>query len=342
VPPSPHPEHSAEELCSAGTELYERALRAGHVRSTDALQAPCLVDLGLLHPAVADQSRLEPVAPPVALHRLLRGVAERIAGERRREERLTEVFAPLLRPDTPAARTDTPTISILLGNKRTNQAITEAMAAASQELLSIQPSVDYGNENSGRAHVVAMDRDQALLDQGARIRTLYQATTRHQPLVFARYEKLSGDAEARVLDEVTDRILIIDRTVAFITDRTRPAGSGVALEIRQPAIIAYFVNTFERLWHLATPMYPQAVQRPSVNGITPRQRAIAALLVEGHQDAVIATRLGMNIRTARVHIAKLATTLGSESRAQLGYLIAESGILKQVPEQNLDQKAIAE
>lgn len=143
------------------------------------------------------------------------------------------------------------------------------MAAASRELLSIQPSIEYGNENSGRAHVVAMDRDQALLDQGARIRTLYQATTRHQPLVFARYEKLRGDAEARYLDEITDRILIIDRTVAFITDRTRPTDSNVALEIRQPAIIAYFVNTFERLWQLATPMYPQAVQRPSLNGVTP-------------------------------------------------------------------------
>jgi hypothetical protein len=35
----------------------------------------------------------------------------------------------------------------------------------------------------------------------------------------------------------------------------------------------------------------------------------------------------MNIRTARVHIAKLAATLGSDSRAQLGYLIGQSGIL---------------
>ncbi|MFE2098822.1 helix-turn-helix transcriptional regulator, partial [Streptomyces sp. NPDC059468] len=34
------------------------------------------------------------------------------------------------------------------------------------------------------------------------------------------------------------------------------------------------------------------------------------------------------VRTARVHIAKLATTLGSDSRAQLGYLIARSGILE--------------
>ncbi|MCU8595182.1 helix-turn-helix transcriptional regulator, partial [Streptomyces sp. A13(2022)] len=53
------------------------------------------------------------------------------------------------------------------------------------------------------------------------------------------------------------------------------------------------------------------------------------LLVEGHTDTDIADRLGMNVRTARVHIAKLATTLGSESRAQLGYLIGQSGILDQ-------------
>ena len=49
--------------------------------------------------------------------------------------------------------------------------------------------------------------------------------------------------------------------------------------------------------------------------------------MRSHTDAVIADRLGMNIRTARVHIAKLAATLGSGSRAQLGYLIGQSGIL---------------
>lgn len=94
-------------------------------------------------------------------------------------------------------------------------------------------------------------------------------------------------------------------------------------------MIRYLVTTFDRLWRLATPMFPKAEQCPTVNGITPRQQAIAALLVEGHTDAVIAERLGMNIRTARDHIAKLATTLGSDSRAQLGYLIGRSGILDQ-------------
>lgn len=198
------------------------------------------------------------------------------------------------------------------------------MADASRELLTIQPYAGDTGQRYATAEATALSRDQALLNRGARIRTLYQHTLRHSPMTLARYEQLNGDIEARSLDEITDRLIVVDRTVAFI-----PADKDgfLALEIRHPALVSYFVTTFDRLWRLATPMYPEAVQRPSHNGITPRQRAIAALLVEGHTDTVIADRLGMNVRTARVHIAKLAATLGSESRAQLGYLIGRSGIL---------------
>jgi DNA-binding NarL/FixJ family response regulator len=173
---------------------------------------------------------------------------------------------------------------------------------------------------------MALERDQAFLDRGGRMKTLYQHTTRHVPTVQARFEQLRGHMEVRTLDEVTERLLVIDRSVAYIPanrDRT------LALEIRHPALVTYLATTFDRLWRLATPVYPQPVPRPTLNGVTPRQRAIAALLIEGHTDAVIAERLGMNIRTARVHIAKLAATLGSDSRAQLGYLIGATGILKQ-------------
>ncbi|MEU1481771.1 LuxR C-terminal-related transcriptional regulator [Streptomyces sp. NPDC001668] len=323
--PVPHPEHGVENLCAAGTELYARALREGYVPGADAAKAPCLLDFGLLHPAVTDPERLEPVAPAVALHRMLRIAEERVADERRREARLTETFEPLMRID--GRRTgagDSSMISVLSGVDLIGRVIGQAMADSS-ELLSIQPNTsDRHTEPPPFVHVEAFDRDQALLDRGGRIRTLYQHTLRHAPSVVARYERLNGDVEARSLDEVTERLIIVDRTVAFIPankDRT------LALEIRHPALIAFFVTAFDRLWRLATPMYPEAVQQPTRNGITPRQRAIAALLIEGHTDAVIADRLGMNIRTARVHIAKLAATLGSESRAQLGYLIGQSGIL---------------
>ncbi|MFF4760002.1 helix-turn-helix transcriptional regulator [Streptomyces sp. NPDC001292] len=326
--PAPHPEHGPEDLCSTGTSLYEQALRQGRIQAQDVQNAPCLVDFGLLHPAVDDLGRLEPVAPVVALRRLLRATEERIAEERRRAERLAETFEPLLRTTGPHPAADTPGLRVLSGIRRINLAITESMADASRELLCIQPNRRYGNEREQTAYAVAMARDQALLDRGGRIRTIYQQTQRHTPLVLARYEQLRGDAEARSLDEVTSRLILVDRRTAFI-----PANSdgSLALEVRHPALISYFVTVFDRFWRLASPMYPLAVHPPSVDGVTPRQRAIAALLVEGHTDTVIADRLGMNVRTAREHIAKLAATLGSGSRAQLGYLIGQSGILDPEP-----------
>ncbi|MGY5053926.1 LuxR C-terminal-related transcriptional regulator [Streptomyces sp. 900105755] len=317
-------EHGVDELCAAGVKLYEHALRTGHIEAREAADTPCLTDFGLLHPALDDPDRLEPMAPAAALNRLLRAARGRVAAERRREERLVDLFEPLLRADGPrGAASDIPTISVLSGIDRIGEVITQAMIASSGELLAIQPHTTLAYTPPER-YAEARARDQALLDRGGRIRTLYPHTLRHAPTVVGRYEQIHGDVEARTLDEVTERLLVIDRTVAFIPaskDRT------LALEIRHPALVKYLVTVFDRLWRLATPMYPEPARRPSVNGITPRQRAIAALLVEGRTDAVIADRLGMNIRTARVHIAKLAATLGSESRAQLGYLIARSGIL---------------
>ncbi|MFD5010068.1 helix-turn-helix transcriptional regulator [Streptomyces chartreusis] len=324
--PTSHPAHDAEELCPAGRQLYEQALRKGWIHIEDAASAPCLVDRGLLHPSVEDPSRLAPVAPVVALHELLRASEERIASEWRRKERLADTFAPLMQIDSGRPLTaDTPAHRMHSGSAQINAAISRVMAAADQEVLSVQPST-HKSEVHEAAQAFSLDRDQALLDRGGRIRTLYQHTQRHVPFVIARYEKLEGNVEARTLDEVTDRLLVVDRSVAFIPVSNTPS---VALEVRHPALIAFFVTTFERLWRLATPMYPDTVRQPSLNGVTPRQRAIAALLVEGHTDAVIADRLGMNVRTARVHIAKLAATLGSDSRAQLGYLIGQSGILDQ-------------
>lgn len=123
--------HGTEELCEAGLDLYTRALREGRVSSAEGDAAPCPVDLGLLQPDVADLRWLRPIAPAFALHRLLRGMEERIADERRREERLASLFEPLMRIGSghPAAAGG-PSISVLSGFERINTAIAEAMADA--------------------------------------------------------------------------------------------------------------------------------------------------------------------------------------------------------------------
>ncbi|MFC7988792.1 helix-turn-helix transcriptional regulator [Streptomyces pilosus] len=321
-------EHDAEDLCEAGAELYARVLREGPLPAEEAHGVPCLIDAGLLQPSLDDPGRLVPVPPAVALHRLLRLSGERVAAERRREERLAAAFQPLMRAGAlPAEETLTPSLRVLSGTERINRAITEALAEGKEELLCMQPHSNYHSSAGARAaQADAMVRDQKFLDRGGRIRVLYPHTQRHIPLVVARWERLEGDAEARSLDEIAGRLIVIDGAVAFIPGEGS-AERSVALEIRQPTIITYLVKVFDRFWRLATPMHPRAVQPPSLGGVTARQRAVARFLVEGHTDAVIADRLGMNIRTARVHIAKLAATLGSGSRAQLGYLIGRSGIL---------------
>ncbi|MEV0253165.1 helix-turn-helix transcriptional regulator [Streptomyces sp. NPDC050732] len=324
----PHASHGLDELCEAGSALYARALREGRVPREDAGQAPCLLDSELLYPEVEAPHWLRPTSPAVALPRIRETIHGRIAAELRREGRLAARFQ-LLAEITPG-RLPAPapsSVTTLNGLPEINEAITKALAASSREALAVQP----GGARLPEALAQSLANAQGLLSRGGRMRTLYQHTTRHSLPVLAYYEQLKGDTEVRTLDEVTERLFVFDRTVAFIPaskDRTQ------ALEVRHPALVDYFTATFWRLWRMATPMYPQTAPQPAENGITTRQHAIAGLLVEGLTDAEIATRLGMNIRTARVHIAKLAATLGSNSRAQLGYLIGQSGILDR-PQQDL-------
>ncbi|MFH8608726.1 LuxR C-terminal-related transcriptional regulator [Streptomyces sp. NPDC018029] len=316
-----HEPHGVENLCASGSAVYAQALREGRVHSRDAEPAPCLVDFGLLHPSLNDMQWLHPTTPAVALSRLLRTIEDRVAHHRRREERLTAAFEAFLDIDVPSAPVRaSSTIRVLQGPARIDAAMDEAIAHACHEVLTIQPGDVRPPESPARTRA----REQAILNRGGRLRTLYQHTTRHALPALAHFEQLRGDVEARSLDEGTERLFVFDRTVAFI-----PASQDhtTALEIRHTALIDYFVTTFERLWRFAAPLYPQTSRLPSEKGVTPRQKAIAGLLIEGLTDAEIAARLGMNIRTARVHIAKLAATLGSNSRAQLGYLIGQSGIL---------------
>ncbi|GGV55451.1 hypothetical protein GCM10010277_55840 [Streptomyces longisporoflavus] len=317
-----HIAHGADTLCEAGATVYESALLHGRIPRRDADRAPCLIDHGLLHPDIDDMRWLRPTAPAVALPRLLDGIEKAIAGERDHEARLTKAFEPFRAlGGHRAPHSDSPGITVLDGLPRITDALTRAMADATEEILTVRP----GSSRSPELPATSPAAQQAMLSRGCRLRALCRHPARHPLPDPARYEQLDGDIEVRALDDVSEHLVILDRTVAFIPAHRTDA---LALELRNPAVVDFLVTTFERLWRLATPLYPGAAHHLPEDGVTPRQRAIATLLTEGLTDADIADRLGMNIRTARVHIAALAEALGSESRAQLGYLIGQSGILE--------------
>ncbi|MFD3517380.1 helix-turn-helix transcriptional regulator [Streptomyces sp. NPDC058657] len=308
------------ELCTNGKRLYIRALRSGRIARAEVTDTPCLMDFSLLQPDPDDADWLRPVPPSAVLAKHLHPIEHQIQKHRRSAVELVDSFEEFM---TISAQ-DPPTthaVTVLESKPRINAAIELAMTECQFEVLTVQPG---GGRSEDTLHL-AVKRGQSLTDRGVRMRTLYQHTVRHSQGTLAYAEIMAeGKVEIRTLEELIERLMIFDRRVAFLPARDDREN---ALEIRHPGLVEYLANVFEQFWRRAVPLVEPVAYGPTPVGISGVQHSIAKLLIEGYVDEAIARRLGMNVRTCRAHIAKLAASLGSGSRAQLGYLIAQSNIL---------------
>ncbi|WP_108010699.1 helix-turn-helix transcriptional regulator [Streptomyces sp. VMFN-G11Ma] len=316
-----HP-HGADRLCEAGERVYSRAVRRGRVPRPDAGPVPCLLELALLHPDPDDMDWLVPTSPQEVMTRLLRGVYDEVSASQRKVGAVVaavERYAGLgPATQTGPAVAEGTAIRVLDGLSRIQAAMDEATEACTTEVLTVQP----GGIRPEDELTEGLHRALALRGRGVQMRDLYTHVARHGQGLLNYLELMGGSVEARTLDEVIDRLILFDRRVAFIpanADRT------LALELRHPALVGYLVTVFERLWRLAIPL-TAPLPDTGIEGISHREQSIAALLAEGHQDAVIAERLGISVRTCRAHIARLSETLGAASRTQLGVRIAQVGL----------------
>lgn len=315
-----HP-HGADRLCEAADRVYSRAVRRGRVPRADAEPVPCLLELALLHPDPDDMDWLVPTAPQEVMTRLLREVHDEVSASQRRvgaAVAAVERYAGLAPSVVAGAAGEGTAIRVLDGLSRIQAAMDEATEACTTEVLTVQP----GGIRPEHELTEGLHRALALRGRGVRMRDLYTHVARHGQGLLNYLELMGGSVQARTLDEVIDRLILFDRTVAFIpanADRT------LALELRHPALVEYLVTVFERLWRLAIPL-TAPLPDTGIEGISHREQSIAALLAEGHQDAVIAERLGISVRTCRAHIARLSETLGAASRTQLGVRIAQVGL----------------
>ncbi|MET9836002.1 LuxR C-terminal-related transcriptional regulator [Streptomyces sp. NPDC006385] len=315
-----HP-HGADRLCEAGDRVYSRAVRRGRVPRRDAEPVPCLLELALLHPDPDDMDWLVPTSPQEVMTRLLRGVYDEVSASQRRVGSAVAAFEWYagLGPQQPqAAGAEGTAIRVLDGASRIQAALDAATEACTAQVLTVQP----GGIRPEHELTEGLHRALALRGRGVRMRDLYTHVARHGQGLLNYLELMGDSVEARTLDEVIDRLILFDRTVAFIpanADRT------MALELRHPGLVNYLVTVFERLWRLAIPL-TAPLPDTGIEGISHREQSIAALLAEGHQDAVIAERLGISVRTCRAHIARLSETLGAASRTQLGVRIAQVGL----------------
>ncbi|MET8970282.1 helix-turn-helix transcriptional regulator [Streptomyces hydrogenans] len=311
-------EHGVDELCEGGERAYAKALREGRITRSDTREAMCLVSLGLLHP---DPDRLDeyvPTLPGSALSRSLRDLSVALEDVRKRMSAVggvAERFAGFETREVPP----TGVIRVLEGKRRIRAVIAEEADRCVSEHVGIQP----GGIRTSAVLEDALPLALGMAGRGVRMRSLYTHVARHGQGVLAYLEQVGALAEARTLDEVPERVVMFDRTVAFV-----PASPDreLALEIRNEAVIAYLYGVFECMWRVAVPLGDTLPAVSGADGFTHRERVIAALLAEGHTDAGVAERLGINVRTCRAHIAKLAEVLGSSSRVELGVRIARAGL----------------
>ena len=197
--------------------------------------------------------------------------------------------------------------------------LTTLVSEAEQELLTAQPQA------TRNAKVVeeATTRDVAALQRGLKMRTLYQHSARRHPATHDYVAKVTAHgAEVRTLDEFFNRMIVVDRRVALIP---APDDLATAVVVREPALVAYLVDVFERAFARGRPF--TSSEESVVKAIASEQRAMTIrMLIEGHSDAVSAKRLGVSPRTYAGYVADLKEEYEAETRFQLGYIMGRLGL----------------
>ncbi|MFP8907070.1 MULTISPECIES: helix-turn-helix transcriptional regulator [Streptomyces] len=216
-----------------------------------------------------------------------------------------------------------PSIESLKGEKVIGEALRLAVESCREELLTAQP----GGGRPPALLAEALPRDLALVRRGLRQRTLYQHSVRsHRPTLAYIERVLAEGAQVRTLDEIFERVIICDRTVAFIPGA--PERKSAALAIRHPGAIDFLTKVFEHMWERAEPVSVSMDRhRPDLLTDSVR-RTVLRMVVTGHTDESIAARLGVSARTVSTHIKKISEALGSRSRAELGYLVSQRRLLE--------------
>ncbi len=117
-------------------------------------------------------------------------------------------------------------------------------------------------------------------------------------------------------------MIVVDRRVAII-----PGAEDlrVAIAVREPSVVAYLVDVFERAWERGRAFTNKDTSMLKDIAVEQRQMTIR-MLVEGHADPVSAKRLGVSPRTYAGYVADLKDEYEAETRFQLGYTMGRLGI----------------
>jgi hypothetical protein len=307
--------------------LYDEIVADGGIKADDPRLADgspqrlgfdLLVELGLVQLDRSEETWL-PEDPTSVQSRVVAPLSQEGAQLLEESSRWAKSFGPLTHAWRRASFTQSRGPFTYLHGEAIDAHLGTLVAEAENEMLTAQPQTG----RSAAALAIAARRDIEMLERGATMRTLYQHSARRSSVTHKYVAAVTTrGAEVRTLDEFFNRMIVIDRQVAVI-----PSGEqlSVAVVIREPAIVAYLVDVFERAWERGRPFTNR--ERAMMVEIAAEQRAMTIrMLIEGHSDPVSAKRLGVSPRTYAGYVADLKAEYDAETRFQLGYTMGRRGI----------------
>lgn len=188
---------------------------------------------------------------------------------------------------------------------------------AERELLTAQPGGSR-RQTIIQGALEALELDLSLVRRGVSRRIVYHPSARYSAPTRQYVESMTeAGAEVRTLEEPFTRLFIIDRRVAVIPIQ---GDTEKAAFINDEAIVAYLLDSFERLWERSSPFLGATEVPPEV--ISRMRTNILRMMVQGIGHRVIARNLGISERTLARHIADFREEYGSETLFQLGWRMA--------------------
>ncbi|MFJ5832448.1 LuxR C-terminal-related transcriptional regulator [Streptomyces sp. NPDC093089] len=306
--------HPADGVAAIGARL-----RLPEERVRSALDR--LSELGLARPSYDSPGTIRAVSPDVGMELLLARQQVELLAQQQRVEASRAAAAQLiseyadLRPGSPE-----PGVEHLTGLDAIRDRLSLLHREVREEVMIFAPDGEQTPDNLEASRPL----DQALLERGVRMRTVYLDSVRNSPHTMEYAEWLAGlGRQARTVPTLPVRMIITDRSTAVMPVSDDSAAGAVVLTGQ--GTLAALCALFESVWEKARPLGSEA--KRDERGLTDTEETTLKLLALGYTDEAIAKRLAVSHRTARRHATTLMERLGARSRFEAGVRAVQRGWL---------------
>ncbi|MFB7374331.1 helix-turn-helix domain-containing protein [Streptomyces sp. NPDC056222] len=271
-----------------------------------------LLDHGLVQQLGFTPALYAVVAPDQALPELI----NRRRGDLAQMQLHVEELADRLRGRP--TREGKPVVELLEGEDAVLAAVARLQLEAREEIVAVDAPPYIGGQSNPN------DLELRRLADGVAYRFVYAREALASPEHMAAMRRCTEAGErARILPDVTLKLMVVDRTTALLPVSYTEPDPNVRLLVHESALVDVLVSCFESLWARATPLVEAEAQRgPSV-----KDRELLSLMASGMKDRTIARSLGVTERTVGRRLTELMAELGVETRFQAGVQAARRGWL---------------